>query len=42
MYSKKIPLKIYGDGNQTRDFVPIKNIIDTMYKISNLKFKKMI
>ena len=34
---KNLPLTIYGNGNQTRDFVAIKDIIEIINKICNLK-----
>ncbi len=37
---KNMPLIIYGDGSQTRDFVSIDDIINLIYEISILKFKK--
>ena len=37
---KNLPLTIYGNGNQTRDFVAIKDIIEIINKICNLKFEK--
>lgn len=37
---KNLPLKIYGDGKQTRDFNYVGNITDILIKTHNKSFKK--
>ncbi len=34
---EKTEITIYGDGNQTRDFVYVKDVVDIIYKISNME-----
>jgi len=36
---KNIPLRIYGDGNQTRDFVAIKDVVNFISKQITLKLE---
>ena len=38
--NKKVPLTIYGDGNQTRDFTHISDVTSVLLKAMDFKQKK--